>query len=91
MTNLTARHAASLVAEALALPGPLAVRPIAEQAGHDVAARARGLALARCDTLIRLDDGLNGDDDSPEPLLRNQLARAWQPTPLDDGNRARSG
>ncbi|MEV6234178.1 aminoglycoside phosphotransferase family protein [Saccharopolyspora shandongensis] len=67
----------------ISVGAPAAAR-IAEQAGYDEDVVARGLVLARCDTVIRLDDRLNGDDDSPEALLRDQLARAWQPTPLDE-------
>ncbi|MEV0702753.1 aminoglycoside phosphotransferase family protein [Saccharopolyspora sp. NPDC050389] len=73
----------------ISVGAPAAAR-IAERAGCGEDVLVRGLVLARCDTLIRLDDRLNGDDDSPEPLLRDQLARAWRPTPLD-GHLARSG
>ncbi|KAA5834616.1 aminoglycoside phosphotransferase family protein [Saccharopolyspora hirsuta] len=59
--------------------GAAAAARIAERAGYHADTSARGLLFARCDTLIRLDDRLNGTDDSPEPLLRDQLGRAWKP------------
>lgn len=67
---------------ALALGAPAAAR-VADAAGHTPQRCARGLQLARCDTLIRLADRLHGIDDSPLPLLRAQVRRAWEGTPLD--------
>lgn len=58
--------------------GSTAALRVAEGAGYDTTTRERGIFLARCNTLILLDDRLNGTDDSPEPLLRTQLTRAWQ-------------
>ncbi|TDD52467.1 phosphotransferase family protein [Saccharopolyspora elongata] len=72
----------------ISVGAPAAAR-IAERAGYGEDLVARGLVIARCDTVIRLDDLLNGDDDSPEALLRDQLARAWQPTPLDERSGSR--
>ena len=46
--------------------------------GYDAAVHERGVFLARCETLIRLDDRLRGLDDSPLPLLRRQFERAWE-------------
>ncbi|MEV5536341.1 aminoglycoside phosphotransferase family protein [Saccharopolyspora shandongensis] len=74
---------------AISVGAPAAVR-IAERAGCRADVVARGLVFARCDTVIRLDDRLNRDDDSPEPLLRDQLARAWRPTQLDDSRARRA-
>ncbi|MBO2453038.1 aminoglycoside phosphotransferase family protein [Actinomadura barringtoniae] len=42
---------------------------------------ARGLFLARCDTLIRLSERLLGEDDSPLELLHVQRERAWETPP----------
>lgn len=67
---------------ALSLGAPAAAR-VADGAGHTQERCARGLQLARCDTLIRLADRLHGIDDSPLPLLRAQARRAWEGTPLD--------
>ena len=59
--------------------GATAAFRIARLSGHSPALASRGLRLARCDTALRLADRLHGTDDSPLPLLRHQLARAWQP------------
>ncbi|MFD9888017.1 phosphotransferase family protein [Amycolatopsis sp. NPDC059027] len=61
--------------------GAAAALRVARLAGHDPELCARALLLARCDTLIRLADRVYGTDDSPLPLLRAQLARAWEATP----------
>ncbi|MGH4031907.1 aminoglycoside phosphotransferase family protein [Actinomycetota bacterium Odt1-20B] len=65
---------------ALSVGAPAAVR-VAALAGHSPATAARGVALARCDTLIRLAERLYGTDDSPLPLLRVQRERAWAALP----------
>ncbi|WP_169736889.1 aminoglycoside phosphotransferase family protein [Pseudonocardia spinosispora] len=65
---------------AISIGSPAALR-VAERACYDAATRERGIFLARCNTLILLDDRLNGTDDSPEPLLRAQLTRAWHTSP----------
>ncbi|MFD7990176.1 aminoglycoside phosphotransferase family protein [Streptomyces mexicanus] len=62
---------------ALAVGAPPAVRA-ATLAGYGARPCLRGLWLARCDTVIRLADRLQGRDDSPLPLLRTQLRRAWE-------------
>ncbi|MFI8929332.1 aminoglycoside phosphotransferase family protein [Streptomyces sp. NPDC053474] len=62
---------------ALSVGAPTAAR-VAAAAGHAPAVAERGLLLARYDTALRLADRLYGDDDSPVPLLRAQLARAWE-------------
>ncbi|MCI3934834.1 aminoglycoside phosphotransferase family protein [Streptomyces sp. AN091965] len=62
---------------ALSVGAPAAGR-VAATAGHAPAVAERGLLLARYDTALRLADRLYGDDDSPVPLLRAQLARAWE-------------
>ncbi|WP_405883357.1 aminoglycoside phosphotransferase family protein [Streptomyces sp. NBC_01136] len=62
---------------AIAVGAPAAVRA-ATLAGYGARACLRGLWLARCDTVIRLDDRLQGRDDGPLPLLRTQLGRAWE-------------
>jgi aminoglycoside phosphotransferase (APT) family kinase protein len=71
--------------------GAKAATRTARRAGYCEAACAAGLYLARCDTVIRLDDRLQGADGGPEPLLRRQLARAWQPTALDPPARQPGG
>ncbi|MFJ6571072.1 phosphotransferase family protein [Streptomyces sp. NPDC091292] len=67
---------------ALSVGAPAAVRA-ATLAGSGPRECLRGLWLARCDTVIRLADRLYGTDDSPLPLLRTQLQRAWEPILLE--------
>ncbi|WP_405793445.1 aminoglycoside phosphotransferase family protein [Streptomyces sp. NBC_01506] len=67
---------------AISIGAPAAVR-VATGARYTAARAARALALCRYDTLLRLADRLYGGDDSPLPLLRAQLDRAWRRTPLD--------
>ncbi|RVU28540.1 aminoglycoside phosphotransferase family protein [Streptomyces antnestii] len=62
---------------AVAVGSRAAVRA-ATLAGYGARASLRGLWLARCDTLVRLAGRLYGTDDSPLPLLRTQLDRAWE-------------
>ncbi|MFK0153369.1 aminoglycoside phosphotransferase family protein [Streptomyces sp. NPDC090499] len=62
---------------ALAVGSGAAVRA-ATLAGYGARPCLRGLWLARCDTVVRLADRLEGRDDSPLPLLRTQLRRAWE-------------
>ncbi|MER6465616.1 aminoglycoside phosphotransferase family protein [Streptomyces sp. NPDC001288] len=62
---------------ALAVGSGAAVRA-ATLAGYGVRPCLRGLWLARCDTVLRLTDRLDGRDDRPLPLLRTQLRRAWE-------------
>ncbi|MEU9385447.1 hypothetical protein AB0D38_32780, partial [Streptomyces sp. NPDC048279] len=66
----------------LAVGSGAAVRA-ATLAGYGVRPCLRGLWLARCDTVIRLTDRLEGRDDSPLPLLRTQLRRAWEAIMLE--------
>ncbi|WBO63108.1 aminoglycoside phosphotransferase family protein [Streptomyces camelliae] len=66
----------------LAVGSGAAVRA-ATLAGYGARPCLRGLWLARCDTVIRLTDRLDGRDDSPLPLLRTQLRRAWEPILLE--------
>ncbi|MEV5596779.1 aminoglycoside phosphotransferase family protein [Streptomyces sp. NPDC052496] len=63
--------------------GAVAAVRVATAAGFGRGDCARALQLARCDTLTLLSDRLRGVDDSPLPLLRAQLGRAWEPTALD--------
>ncbi|MEV5708599.1 aminoglycoside phosphotransferase family protein [Actinoallomurus sp. NPDC052274] len=66
---------------AISVGAPAAVR-IAIEAGHARETATCGVFLARCETLVRLDERLRGDTDSPLPLLRRQLTRAWaEPVP----------
>lgn len=68
---------------AIAVGARAAVRS-ATLAGYGPRVCLRGLWLARCDTLLRLADRLHGADaDSPVPLLRVQLERAWEPILLE--------
>lgn len=62
---------------ALAVGSPAAVRA-ATLAGYGARPCLRGLWLARCDTVIRLTDRLDGRDGSSLTLLRTQLRRAWE-------------
>ncbi|MGW0331003.1 aminoglycoside phosphotransferase family protein [Streptomyces sp. NPDC003011] len=62
---------------ALAVGSPAAVRA-ATLAGYGARPCLRGLWLARCDTVVRLAARLDGRDDSPLPLLRTHLRRAWE-------------
>ncbi|MBQ0852675.1 aminoglycoside phosphotransferase family protein [Streptomyces sp. BH-SS-21] len=62
---------------AVAVGAPAAVRA-ATLAGYGARPCLRGLWLARCDTLTRLADRLGGRSGSPLPLLRAQLAHAWE-------------
>ncbi|OLZ67432.1 transferase [Streptomyces sp. IMTB 2501] len=66
----------------LAVGSGAAVRA-ATLAGYGPRPCLRGLWLARCDTVVRLADRLEGRDDSPLPLLRTQLERAWEPILLE--------
>ncbi|AOR31445.1 transferase [Streptomyces fodineus] len=66
----------------LAVGSGAAVRA-ATLAGYGARPCLRGLWLARCDTVIRLTDRIEGRDDSPLPLLRTQLDRAWEPILLE--------
>ncbi|WP_067474575.1 phosphotransferase family protein [Actinomadura hibisca] len=58
--------------------GAPAAAQIAIEAGHTHATALAGVFLARCETLLRLDERLRDASDSPLPLLRAQTARAWQ-------------
>ncbi|MFE9452267.1 aminoglycoside phosphotransferase family protein [Streptomyces sp. NPDC006739] len=62
---------------ARAVGSPAAVRA-ATLAGYAARPCLRGLWLARCDTVIRLADRLEGRGSGPVPLLRTQLRRAWE-------------
>jgi aminoglycoside phosphotransferase (APT) family kinase protein len=66
----------------LAVGSGAAVRA-ATLAGYGARPCLRGLWLARCDTVLRLTGRLEGRDDSPLPLLRTQLGRAWEPIMLE--------
>lgn len=62
---------------ARAVGSPAAVRA-ATLAGYGARPCLRGLWLARCDTVIHLAARLKGRDDTPLPLLRTRLRRAWE-------------
>ncbi|MET7378872.1 aminoglycoside phosphotransferase family protein [Streptomyces sp. NPDC005526] len=62
---------------ARAVGSPAAVRA-ATLAGYGARPCLRGLWLARCDTVIRLADRLEGRDGTPLALLRSQLRHAWE-------------
>jgi aminoglycoside phosphotransferase (APT) family kinase protein len=62
---------------AVAVGAPPAVRA-ATLAGYGARTCLRGLWLARCETVVRLADRLQGRGDTPLPLLRTQLRRAWE-------------
>jgi aminoglycoside phosphotransferase (APT) family kinase protein len=62
---------------AITVGSTMALR-ISQRAGCSHSAAWTGVFIARCETLVRLDARLNGDDsDSPESLLRRQLFRAF--------------
>ncbi|MFH9422266.1 phosphotransferase family protein [Streptomyces sp. NPDC017529] len=82
-TDAVTGDAAEDVAGIAISVGAVAAVRVAEAAGFGPGACARALQLARCDTLALLSDRLRGLDDSPLPLLRAQLRRAWEPTSLD--------
>lgn len=67
---------------AVAVGSPPAVRA-ATLAGYGARPCLRGLWLARCDTVIRLTDRLDGRTTGSLPLLRTQLRRAWEPILLE--------
>ncbi|MEV0975611.1 aminoglycoside phosphotransferase family protein [Streptomyces sp. NPDC049915] len=62
---------------ALAVGSGAAVRA-ATLAGYGARPCLRGLWLARCDTVIRLAERLEGRDHGPVELLQTQLQRAWE-------------
>lgn len=62
---------------ALAVGSGAAVRA-ATLAGYGARPCLRGLWLARCDTVVRLAERLDGHGAEPLPLLRVQLRRAWE-------------
>ncbi|MGW8376777.1 aminoglycoside phosphotransferase family protein [Streptomyces sp. ODS28] len=63
--------------------GARAACRVAAPTGYGPGTRARGIALSRADTLVRLADRLYHGDDSPLPLLRAQLRRAWERAEFD--------
>ncbi|MEV7124525.1 aminoglycoside phosphotransferase family protein [Streptomyces sp. NPDC093260] len=69
--------AEDIAALARAVRSPAAVRA-ATLAGYGARPCLRGLWLARCDTVIRLAERLEGRDDAPLPLLRTELRHAWE-------------
>ncbi|MFD5078657.1 aminoglycoside phosphotransferase family protein [Streptomyces sp. NPDC058371] len=79
---VTGDPAEDIAGLAVAVGAPAAVRA-ATLAGYGARPCLRGLWLGRCDTVIRLADRLRGTDDSPLPLLRTQLRRAWEPILLE--------
>ncbi|GHD89184.1 aminoglycoside phosphotransferase family protein [Streptomyces naganishii] len=62
---------------ARAVGSPAAVRA-ATLAGYGARPCLRGLWLARCDTVIRLADRVDGRSDAPLPALRTELRHAWE-------------
>ncbi|MFF4590804.1 aminoglycoside phosphotransferase family protein [Streptomyces sp. NPDC001388] len=75
---------------ALAVGSGAAVRA-ATLAGYGARPCLRGLWLARCDTVIRLADRLDGHGTDPLPLLRTQLHRAWEAILLERVTEFRDG
>ncbi|MEU6281888.1 phosphotransferase [Streptomyces sp. NPDC047028] len=67
---------------AVAVGSPAAVRA-ATLAGYGARPCLRGLWLARCDTLTRLADHLEGRTTGSLTLLRSQLRRVWEPILLE--------
>ncbi|MBD9727031.1 aminoglycoside phosphotransferase family protein [Streptomyces caniscabiei] len=62
---------------AAAVGSPAAVRA-ATLAGYGARPCLRGLWLARCDTVVRLAEGLRGRGGVPLPVLRDRLRRTWE-------------
>ncbi|MFI7409454.1 aminoglycoside phosphotransferase family protein [Streptomyces sp. NPDC049627] len=62
---------------ALAVGSPAAVRA-ATLAGYGARPCLRGLWLARCDAVLHLAARLDGEGETPLPLLRTQLRHAWE-------------
>ncbi|MGX4689138.1 aminoglycoside phosphotransferase family protein [Streptomyces sp. JNUCC 63] len=75
---------------AVAVGSPAAVRA-ATLAGYGARPCLRGLWLARCDTVIRLADRLEGRDGGPLPPLRSQLRHAWEAIMLERVTEFRNG
>ncbi|MPY61617.1 aminoglycoside phosphotransferase family protein [Streptomyces spongiae] len=73
-----------------AVGSPAAVRA-ATLAGYGARPCLRGLWLARCDTVIRLSERIQGRDTGPLPLLRKQLRRAWEAILLERVTELRDG
>ncbi|MGW0994000.1 aminoglycoside phosphotransferase family protein [Streptomyces sp. NPDC002520] len=67
---------------AVAVGSPAAVRA-ATLAGYGARPCLRGLWLARCDTVMRLTDHVEGRAPGDLPLLRTRLRRAWEPIMLE--------
>ncbi|QLJ04252.1 aminoglycoside phosphotransferase family protein [Streptomyces sp. NEAU-sy36] len=67
---------------AVAVGAPAAVRA-ATLAGYGARPCLRGLWLARCDTVLRLTEHLDGRATGSLSLLRTQLRRAWEPILLE--------
>ncbi|WP_317446033.1 aminoglycoside phosphotransferase family protein [Streptomyces collinus] len=67
---------------ATAVGSPAAVRA-ATLAGYGARPCLRGLWLARCDTVIRLADHLEGRAPGSLPALRTRLRRVWEPIMLE--------
>jgi aminoglycoside phosphotransferase (APT) family kinase protein len=58
---------------------------IALEAGVSHSAVKRGIAAAMCDSVININERINGDDrDSPEWVLRRQFQRAFEGTALEN-------
>lgn len=51
---------------------------IAKRGGHEAGVVWKGVLMARCNGVLCLEGILNGDDDSPERLVRGQLMRAFE-------------
>ncbi|MFG2309767.1 aminoglycoside phosphotransferase family protein [Streptomyces sp. NPDC048566] len=75
---------------AAAVGAPAAVRA-ATLAGYGARLCLRGLWLARCDTVVRLADGLRGRGGDALPLLEARLRRAWEPILLERVTDLRDG
>ncbi|PZH00364.1 transferase [Streptomyces sp. NTH33] len=75
---------------AVAVGSPAAVRA-ATLAGYGARPCLRGLWLARCDTVIRLADRIEGHDGGPLPPLRSQLRHAWETIMLERVTEFRDG
>jgi aminoglycoside phosphotransferase (APT) family kinase protein len=65
--------------------GQRMAKRIVLDAGVSHSAVERGIAMARCDSMINLNECVNRDDrDSPEWLLRRQFQRAFENTVLEN-------
>lgn len=78
-TDMTLGNPAMDVCGLAITVGSTVALKISQRAGCSRSAARTGIFIARCETFVRLDARLKGDDtDSPEALLRRELLRAFE-------------